>query len=227
LGREGQAGYGLSFDVRRSMAVGVLADPLRALALLTGGDAAAELERRRPRKEIVLYLHLSDAAVLGLDPVGFDDAGNPLLEQVIRDWCGRTDRHLTIRPLLDLAGDPTINGATHDHDLHSRVDYTPSALDKERVWLRDRHCVFPWCERVARRCDCDHGVPFAADGTGGPTCPCNLAPLCRHHHRLKTHAGWRYTVIEPGTYLWSEPHGQQFIRDRGGTRDVTPHAGPP
>jgi sarcosine oxidase len=61
----------------------------------------------------------------------------------------------------------------------------------------------------------------------------NLAPLCRHHpsrlaalapqceHRLKTHAGWRYTVLEPGTYLWSDPHGQQFLRDADGTRDVT------
>jgi hypothetical protein len=67
----------------------------------------------------------------------------------------------------------------------------------------------------------------------GPTCPCNLAPLCRHHpsrlaalapqceHRLKTHAGWRYTVLAPGTYLWSDPHGQQFLRTPDGTRDVT------
>lgn len=225
LGREGQAGHGETFDVRRSMAVGVLADPLRAVALLTGGDA--ELERRGPRKEIVVYLHLSDAAVLGLDPVGFDDVGSPLLEQVIRDWCGRTDGHLTIRPVLDLAGDPAINGASHDHDAHALASYTPSPLDKERIWLRDRHCVFPWCERVARTCDCDHRDPFAGDASGGPTCPCNLAPLCRHHHRLKTHAGWLYTVVEPGTYLWSEPHGQQFIRDRGGTRDVTPQSAAP
>ena len=26
---------------------------------------------------------------------------------------------------------------------------------------------------------------------GGPTCSCNLVPLCRYHHRLKTHGGWK------------------------------------
>ena len=70
----------------------------------------------------------------------------------------------------------------------------------------------------ARHCDRDHVVPHSR---GGPTCPCNLAPLCRHHHRLKTLAGWRYTVLEPGVYLWSDPFGQQFLRDADGTRDVT------
>src|SRR5687768_11819896 len=48
------------------------------------------------------------------------------------------------------------------------------------------------------------------------------APLCRRHHRLKTHGGWRYTLVEPGVWLWSDPHGQQFVRDDTGTLDVTP-----
>ena len=40
---------------------------------------------------------------------------------------------------------------------------------------------------------------------------------------LKTHApGWTYTAIEPGTYLWTSPHGYQFLRDHNGTHDVTP-----
>ena len=48
------------------------------------------------------------------------------------------------------------------------------------------------------------------------------APLCRRHHRLKTHhSGWGYTVLEPGCYLWSSPHGYQFLRDHRGTTDVT------
>jgi hypothetical protein len=28
-------------------------------------------------------------------------------------------------------------------------------------------------------------------------------------------------VIEPGSYLWSSPHGYQFLRDHRGTTDVT------
>ena len=38
----------------------------------------------------------------------------------------------------------------------------------------------------------------------------------------KTHRSWRYTVIETGVWLWSDPHGQQFLRNGHGTVDVTP-----
>ena len=45
-----------------------------------------------------------------------------------------------------------------------------------------------------------HIVAFNhADPTsGGASCDCNIAPLCRHHHQLKTHAGWRYTALDTG-----------------------------
>jgi hypothetical protein len=29
-------------------------------------------------------------------------------------------------------------------------------------------------------------------------------------------------VLERGSYLWTSPHGLQFLRDRDGTLDVTP-----
>jgi hypothetical protein len=45
--------------------------------------------------------------------------------------------------------------------------------------------------------------------------------LCRRHHRLKTHGGWTYTTLEPGTYLWRSPHGYQYLRDHTGTLDVS------
>jgi hypothetical protein len=89
----------------------------------------------------------------------------------------------------------------------------------EEIDLRDRTCVFPWCHRPARRCDHDHTVPH---DRGGPTCPCNLAPLCRLHHRLKTHTTWTYTTLEPGTYLWRSPYGHTWLRDQTGTTDLTP-----
>ena len=28
-------------------------------------------------------------------------------------------------------------------------------------------------------------------------------------------------MLEPGSYLWSSPHGYQFLRDHTGTADVT------
>jgi hypothetical protein len=32
---------------------------------------------------------------------------------------------------------------------------------------------------------------------------------------------WSYTVLEPGSYLWSSPHGHQFLRDHDGTHDIS------
>jgi hypothetical protein len=210
-----------SLEVRRSMAVGILADPERALALLSDSSApdATRTSQRKPQRTILLNYHLTDAGLVGVDPVGFDVDGRPLLDQLVRQWCGRDDVRLVVRPLLTLG---RCQGGLEPHDGHAVEDYRPSPADRLEVELRDRTCVHPYCIRAARHCDCDHIVPFGPDNPErGPTCPCNLAPLCRHHHRLKTLAGWRYTVIEPGTYLWSDPHGQQFLRTPDGTRDVT------
>jgi hypothetical protein len=131
----------------------------------------------------------------------------------IRDWCGHREAQVTVKPVIDLA----------DH-IHVDAYEVPDRI-AEPVALRDVTCVFPWCNRPARRlhpdqhpCDCDHVVPHTS---GGPTCTCQLAPLCRRHHRLKTHGGWTYTVLEPGSYLWSSPHGYQFLRDHTGTLDVS------
>jgi hypothetical protein len=72
------------------------------------------------------------------------------------------------------------------------------------VALRDLMCVFPWCTRPARNlhpdrhgCDCDHVTPYQPGGPPGQTCTCKLAPLCRRHHRVKTHSAWTYTMAEP------------------------------
>ena len=29
----------------------------------------------------------------------------------------------------------------------------------------------------------------------------NLGPLCRHHHRLKTHTSWSLSQPEPGLFI--------------------------
>ena len=33
-------------------------------------------------------------------------------------------------------------------------------------------------------------------------------------------------MLEPGTYLWTSPHGYQLLRDGEGTLDVTPDRRP-
>ncbi|MGN6780725.1 MAG: HNH endonuclease signature motif containing protein, partial [Marmoricola sp.] len=121
---------------------------------------------------------------------------------------------LTVLPVLD----------TTAH--HAGTAYTAPVTLKRHLAERDRHCLFPFCDRPARACDCDHVVPH---GERGPTCSCNTIPLCRHHHRLKTHAGYTLSLVEPGVAWWTTPWGHQFTVTRDGTVPVTTsaHRAPP
>jgi hypothetical protein len=95
---------------------------------------------------------------------------------------------------------------------------------RELVILRDRTCVFPYCDKSSRDCDLDHIEAFVEMDDGGPpgqTRPDNLAPLCRRHHRAKTHHGWTYQPNRDGTYTWTSPHGQRYTVDTRGI--VTQH----
>jgi hypothetical protein len=107
----------------------------------------------------------------------------------------------------------------------SSSGYQPSPVLAEKIRLRDRTCVFPYCHRPARLCDLDHVQPYDPAGPPGQTSSDNLACLCRLHHRMKTHCesgGWTYTMLEPGTFLWSSPHGHTYLTYAHGTDDLTP-----
>jgi hypothetical protein len=58
-------------------------------------------------------------------------------------------------------------------------------------------------------------------GPPGQTCPDNLAPICRRHHRAKTHFGWSYVRNQDGGYAWKSPRGRRYTVDHRGT--VTRH----
>ncbi len=67
---------------------------------------------------------------------------------------------------------------------------------------RDRVCVVPNCS-ADRDLEIDHIRPLAA---GGRTELANLCRLCRFHHYLKTHHGWR--ISRAGKrWLWEGTHG--------------------
>lgn len=82
--------------------------------------------------------------------------------------------------------------------------YRPDRSTAERVIERDRVCRFPGCRRPARQCDLDHRIPF---DEGGPTTFDNLDVLCRFHHRIKTHAGWRAIRLPGNRMCWTSPLG--------------------
>ncbi|MFB9313678.1 HNH endonuclease signature motif containing protein [Nocardioides plantarum] len=172
-----------TLDVRRSQALGEVS--LHQLTL--------DLDTTGASRGVTIYAHLTaedTSAVL-------DNTLTPVLVEQIRQWCETAGTTVTLKPVIDLASDPTTTA------------YRPTETMREQVHLRDRTCVFPDCGR--RKVDLDHIHPF---DLGGPTSAHNLAMLCRRHHRAKTHGSWSYRMLEPGHYEWTSPTGATYLVDR-------------
>jgi hypothetical protein len=92
------------------------------------------------------------------------------------------------------------------HGNQTRGHQPPNTLG-DLVKTRHRTCTFPGCRCPATRCDLDHTTPYSQ---GGRTCPCNLAPVCRRHHRARQAPGWRVAQSEPGILTWTLPHGRSY-----------------
>ncbi len=91
---------------------------------------------------------------------------------------------------------------------HQSLAYRPPPLLRHLIGVRQRTCSFPGCRRPAHRCDQDHTLAF---DQGGITCECNLAPLCRRHHRAKQSHGWRLEQPQPGVMVWTTPSGRSHV----------------
>ena len=185
----GQLGDDSSLDVRRSKAAGVIAR--RDLMLDLEID-----DRTEPGRRVTLNVHITDTTLTGANPVGrCEETRTPVSAEQIREWLQAPGTSVIVRPVIDLA------------DCIPVTAYEIPDRHRRRVELRDHTCRFPHCTRPAKRCDLDHATPH---GEGGPTCPCNLVPLCRRHHRAKTHSAWDYEVTSPGHYQWTSPTGLTF-----------------
>jgi len=92
---------------------------------------------------------------------------------------------------------------------HSRraAGYVPPGSLRHLIQIRQRTCSAPGCRRGAYHCDLDHTVPY---DKGGITCECNLAPLCRRHHRAKQATGWKLEQPQPGVMTWTLPNGRTY-----------------
>jgi hypothetical protein len=100
---------------------------------------------------------------------------------------------------------PVIRGPCQHAAAEHR--YRPSRRLQHLVRARNATCTAPGCGRRAASCDLDHTDPRHQ---GGRTCECNLAPLCRHHHRCKQAEGWRLEQPEPGVLVWHTPAGRSY-----------------
>jgi hypothetical protein len=191
-------------EVRRARAVGVLADPQRALDLFAGHQPG----RTPIAPTLLLHLDADQLDRLAREPtagpvvlnVEGGPSPGPVLLDVLRPWLA--DSTIQLKPVLHMSR----TDAVDRHD--------PPGWMADLVRLRDPVCVFPGCQRPSRACDLDHIERYIPPDRGGPpgqTHPANLAPLCRRHHRVKTHGGWSYRRSPDGSYRWTSPLGRALV----------------
>jgi hypothetical protein len=91
---------------------------------------------------------------------------------------------------------------------YGRSSYEPPQDLKDFLIARDQTCRFPGCRQSARRSDLDHAQSW---DDGGKTSADNLGVLCRRHHQLKTHGGWKLTSNSDGSCEWVSPLGRRYF----------------
>ncbi len=105
---------------------------------------------------------------------------------------------------LNITWAPIAKG-TCDH-RHREDRYKPSRKLGHLVRARTATCPAPGCGASAYHADLDHTVPWPK----GPSDECNIAPPCRHHHRVKQAPGWRLEQTSPGVMRWTAPSGRTY-----------------
>ncbi len=136
--------------------------------------AAQPRSGRRAPADICVVVNLT--TLLGLDQDPGDIAGvGPIPAEEARELAadGRWRAWIT-------------DAATGQVIDTGRRSYTPSAALARLIRAREPYCRMPGCRRRAINCDLDHTVPWPK----GSTTEANLGPLCRRHHRCKTHFGF-------------------------------------
>jgi hypothetical protein len=83
----------------------------------------------------------------------------------------------------------------------------PTRETRRLVEAKNPSCIFPGCRRPSADCDLDHRLQWSERG---PSCECNLVPLCRRHHRCRHRLGWRHQPLPRGDHLWISPLGHRY-----------------
>jgi hypothetical protein len=98
--------------------------------------------------------------------------------------------------------------AGHCDHRNQEPGYRPSPALQALIRARSKTCSYHGCSRPAAPCDLDHTIPR---DHGGITCECNLAPLCRTHHRMKQAEQWQLEQVSPGVMAWLTPAGRRYV----------------
>ena len=138
----------LGGEARRALALGILA---RGETLPGAGSNAGGA------REVVIYTHHRPGEGPGI--IGVDNTRAWVTLDQLTEWCVQAGTKVTIKPVIDLAEDLTVDR------------YQPTPAQHEQAILTHPTCVFPRCTRPSRGCDLDHTIPWPL----GPTTTWNLA----------------------------------------------------
>jgi Domain of unknown function (DUF222) len=148
-----------------------------------------------------VHLTVPLATLLGFSSEPGEAAGyGPLTAEVARQMAMTASNPATRWCL-------TVTGADGRPLHHGHLAYRPPAAMAHAVRILQPTCRFPGCTRPSKDCDLDHRTPYEQ---GGVTCPCNLQPLCRRHHRTKGAKGWTVTQNNDGLF-WTTPAGKTYL----------------
>ena len=223
----------LDLSQRRAKALGVLANPAYALALLQGARQPLLIEddaAHTPADEAQRHdPHGCAGHVCGTNTAPLH-ALRPKLELAVTidvDACGEAsgaaiiDRAgaITLRLLREqLAGvDVTVRPVVNVATVPDEDQYRPSTGMSRALRMTYQRDVFPFAERHASRCDADHTISYRA-GRRGQTSLRNLAFLGRKPHRAKTSGFWSLEHTRLGRLVWTSPLGYRYSVTRHGTR---------
>ncbi len=136
--------------------------------------------------ETLVGLSEEPALIPGVGPIPATVARSLAADRTWRAWVTRTRR------------------STTEVVATSPGTYRPPAALARLLRAREPHCRMPGCRSMVT--DLAHIVPFPR----GATTAENLQPLCRRHHRMKTHTRWRVQSDEEDSWIWTSPNGVTF-----------------
>ncbi|MDF1594549.1 MAG: DUF222 domain-containing protein [Acidimicrobiia bacterium] len=173
-------------------------DQLRADVALDLLDPTVSHPGRKVRRgSLVMTVDLATLAELAESPGDLGGYG-PVISDIARQVAQTSRRDEWRFVVTDAEHQPICSGSTRRR---------PTAADRRTIETAYPTCAFPGCRVSSTRCDLDHITPWI---DGGPTCWCNLAPLCRHDHCVRHGAGWSYRRTEAGDHEWTSPLGHRY-----------------
>ncbi|MDR6200562.1 hypothetical protein QE374_002471 [Microbacterium sp. SORGH_AS428] len=106
-----------------------------------------------------------------------------------------------------------------------RTQYRPPASLRRLARWRSARCSAPGCMVPANRCEIDHTIAWEH---GGSTTADNLTPLCKGHHTVKHHGGWKVRQFADASTEWTSPTGRIYtVVPERRTPAFVPDASPP